>query len=119
MKLLAFSKYCSTLAKLYGEGNYNLKKVMLFENVPYMNNITTFPKQHKMTFPIEHYLLDASQPMFLDHSLNMRHVVQQNIVYLQNNCLAKAWVQSKSFMKIGYICKILNLHNNFGRSHNE
>jgi hypothetical protein len=22
-------------------------------------------------------------------------------------------------MKIGYICKILNLHNNFGRSHNE
>ncbi len=79
-KLLASLKYCSTLTKLYGEGNYNLKKVMLLGNVLYMNNITTFPKQHKMTFPIEHYLLDASQPMFLDHFLSMQHVVQQDIV---------------------------------------
>ncbi len=75
-KLLVSLKYCSILAKLYGEGNYNLKKLMLLGNVPYMNNITTFPKQHKMTFPIKHYLPDASQPMFLDHSLSMRHVAQ-------------------------------------------
>ncbi len=49
MKLLAFSKYCSTLAKLYGEGNYNLKKVMLLGNVPYMNNIT-FQMHHNQCF---------------------------------------------------------------------
>jgi hypothetical protein len=29
-----------------------------------------------MTFPIKHYLPDASQPMFLDHSLSMWHVAQ-------------------------------------------
>lgn len=78
-KLLVSSKYCSTLAKLYGEDYYNLKKLLLFRNVPYMNNITAFPKQHKMTFPIEHYLPNASQPMFLDHSLNMQHVAQHTL----------------------------------------